>query len=81
MSKEFPHWRGNERVDGVRVCPLLDEYEAWAVPEEYHSTWMVSTGDESRDIISCPCCAGMIRTKRAAMLIADKLRPVAGGSA
>ena len=79
MANEFPHWRGIERVDGMRVCKATVFYED--IPEEYADTWMVRPPDDRRDIVSCPCCVGMIHSKRAAMLLADKVYPVQGGSA
>ena len=76
---EFPLWRGDERIDGMRVCRAIDVFDT--VPDEYSTTWIVAPPDHRAVIRSCPCCVGIIRTRRAAQLLADRLYPAAGGTA
>jgi hypothetical protein len=78
---EFPLWRGNERVDGVLVCRARDACEADEIPEGYENTWIVVPTGNRPAIVSCPCCVGIIRNRRAAQIIADARYPVVGGSA
>jgi hypothetical protein len=68
MSDDPPGWDGLQRDDGVRVveCP---------VPTAEGGTAWVIERPGALPILLCPCCGKLMRSARAAKLVANKRCP------
>jgi len=62
-------WKDARRGDGLVVRETLDQ------------TWLILPADDRPAISICPCCDKPFASQRAAMLVADEVYPMQGGTA